>query len=433
MSARRASRRFPELDEKPLLHLPHAIRDPIHGYIRLTDAEIRGIDTPEFQRLRSISQLGLTEQVYPGARHSRFEHALGALEVVTRILETLRGRLGLETLLGPLELEPEPDAFEELLVVARWVALLHDLGHAPFSHVTESLLPTGASHERVTRRILREGEVGRVVAHHGEAVSTSVDRVLAAAGGEAVELSPALAFVRELVTGPVGADRMDYLLRDSAATGVSYGVFDLGRVLHTVRPVVTAEGVTLGIRRGGELAVEGMLWARFSMFQQVYLHRTRRILDRHLNDFLEANLDGGQYPESVSEYLQWNDHRVWELLRSAAADPSARGHLDAVRIVRRQHHRSLKQELESDDPDRLEAWLFDWGQRIASARPEAEPIADLILPHGDFDSGGSVPVVRTDGRVQELHELSSLVGRLRLRPLGRMYVAPGSGEFPFES
>ena len=264
-------------------------------------------------------------------------------------------------------------------------------------------------------------------------VSESVDRVLAAAGGETVQLTPALAFVRELVTGPVGADRMDYLLRDSAATGVSYGVFDLGRVLHTVRPVATADGVTLGIRRGGELAVEGMLWARFSMFQQVYLHRTRRILDRHLTDFLEANLPGRQYPKATADYLQWNDHRVWELLRFARVDAQAPGHLDSIRILNRRHHRSLKQELEADDPGLLEEWLFDWGQRIVHERPDAEPIADLILPHPDFDSGRSIPIVRSDGRIQELYELSSLVGRLRLRPLGRMYVAPGVGEFSFET
>lgn len=413
------------------MHLPHAIRDPIHGFIRLTDAEIRGIDTREFQRLRSISQLGLTERVYPGARHSRFEHALGALEVVTRILETLRGKLGLETLLGPLELDPNTEQFERLVTVARWVALLHDLGHAPFSHVTESLLPTGASHERATRRILQHGTIGKVLADQGDDVFHAVDQILAFAGGEPVELEPALAFASELVTGPVGADRMDYLLRDSSATGVSYGVFDLGRVLHTVRPVVSDDRVMLGIRRGGELAVEGMMWARFSMFQQVYFHRTRRILDRHLTDFLERVLDGGQYPVDIDAYLEWTDYRVWELLRLASADKDSPGCEDAQRILGRRHHRSLKQELESDDPNRLEEWLYEWGQRITAQCPEAEPIADLIVPSGSFEEGGDVPVLRSDGRIQPLHEVSTMVGRLRLRPLGRMYVAPGSGEFPF--
>ncbi|MFQ5655395.1 MAG: HD domain-containing protein, partial [Planctomycetota bacterium] len=98
---------------------PHAIRDPIHGYVRLTAAEIRGIDTPEMQRLRGISQLGLTERVYPGARHSRFEHAIGALEVVTRILEELRGRLGVAGVLRPLGIPPRSREYERLLETAR--------------------------------------------------------------------------------------------------------------------------------------------------------------------------------------------------------------------------------------------------------------------------------------------------------------------------
>ena len=112
------------------MHFPHAVRDPIHGFIRLRDAELHGLDSPEVQRLRRISQLGLTECVYPGARHSRFEHALGALEVVTRIFESLRGRLGVEGILEPLGLSA--DGYDHRLSVALGgVGPDHDPDHGP--------------------------------------------------------------------------------------------------------------------------------------------------------------------------------------------------------------------------------------------------------------------------------------------------------------
>ncbi len=415
------------------MRLPHVVRDPIHGYVRLSDEEIRGIDSREIQRLRGISQLGLTERVYPGARHSRFEHALGALEVVTRIFEELRGRLGVAGILEPLGVRPSVDEYDHLLRVARWVALLHDLGHAPFSHVTERLLPQGRNHEDLTSQLVDHGEIGPILSAAGAAVSDDVRAVLR----DSDTLSPALRFVRETVAGPLGADRMDYLLRDSYATGVNYGVFDLKRVLHTLVPVEASaeqggDEVRLGIRRSGLLAAEGMLWARFSMFQQVYGHRTRRILDRHLNDFLRLSLPGGTYPESLEEYLEFSDARIWELLRVSRADPESAGHRDAVRILERQHHRSVGQELESDDGGRLVAWLDEWRTRVSETCPEADPMTDLVLPHPDANSGSSLPVLTSDGRVIPLEETSSLVGRFRLRPLGRLYVTPGSGDFRFE-
>ncbi|MCA8960492.1 MAG: HD domain-containing protein [Planctomycetes bacterium] len=403
--------------------LPHVIRDPVHGYVRLGDDEIRGLDTPEVQRLRGISQLGLTDRVFPGARHTRFEHALGTLEVSSRIFEELRGRLGVAAILELLGLPDAVPEYEHLRAVARWASLLHDIGHAPFSHVTEELLPSGTDHETRTVELFESGEIGRVVRECGVALAEDVRAVLV--GGPS--LPRPLRFVREVLAGPLGADRMDYLLRDSHSTGVSYGVFDLSRVLHTLEPVECDEEprVRLGIRRGGVLAAEGMLWARFSMFQQVYLHRTRRILDRHLNDFLRATLPGGTYPRDLDEYLKYDDARIWEHLRLAHEDGHAPGHRDAHRILRRAHHRSVDQELTSDDPNLLRGWLDQWRERVESEDPGADPITDLVLPHADADSGSTLPVIGAGGAVVPLENTSSLVGRFRLRPLGRLYVAPG--------
>ncbi len=405
-----------------------AVRDRVHGYIPLTVDEMRGLDTPEVQRLRGIAQLGLTERVYPGARHSRFEHALGALEVVTRIFRDIRGRVGVDGLLRPLGLPERSSEFAHLLRVARWTALLHDLGHGPFSHVTESLLPGGCSHEQRSRELLEEGAIGDVVRHGGEALYDDVTLVMHPRD----ELPAPLRFIFDVISGPVGADRMDYLLRDSAATGVSYGIFDLDRLLHTLVPVTDAArgAVRLGVERGGVLALEGLLWARVSMFQQVYLHRVRRILDRHLLDFLAAILDGGHYERDHDAYLAWSDARVLEALRLAATDPGAPGHDDARRIIERRHHRMLSPELENDDPAVVARRLEEWERAVQAAAPGALPIADLVLAPEDADSEANIPVRESTGSVVPLRDVSALVGRLQLRPLGRLYVARDAAEHP---
>ena len=382
-----------------------AIRDPIHGYIPLTATELRLLDCVEVQRLRHIAQLGLTQWVYPGARHSRFEHALGTLHVASRVFEEMRGRLGVARCLRPLGVDPNEREFEHLQDTARCVALLHDLGHAPFSHVTEELLPalsrsptssngdtsgaTTTSHEALTVELATQGSVGDCLRQCDPALYEdvlSVLRALATPNEGEPQLSAPLAFVAHVIAGPIGADRMDYLLRDSAATGVNYGLFDLQRVLHTVIPVTpTAEGaaasassVQLGIERGGAMAVEGLWAGRESMFEQVYRHHTRRILDRHLLDFLREVLPEGRYPREPHEYLQWNDPRVWEELRRADADSSCGGHAHAQKILRRQHHRLLPQEVHGADRTRVSELLDGWKARIRADVSDADPISDVI-------------------------------------------------------
>jgi len=405
-----------------------AIRDPIHGYVAFEPAEMRLIDTAEVQRLRRISQLGLTELVYPGARHSRLEHAIGTVAVVTRLFEGLRGRLGLERWFGALGLAATDREFGRTLAIARAAALLHDIGHAPFSHVTEELLPAGEGHEDRTLRLAREGEVGVAL---GERGTEFRDAVLACLDPRREPSEPPLAFVRETISGSLGADRMDYLLRDSRATGVSYGIFDLERVLHTVVPIESdrAPGVRLGIDRGGVLAAEGMLWARTSMFQQVYLHRTRRILDLHLRAFLRELLPGGRYPAEPTEYRQWDDPRVAEELRRAAGEPSGPRRAAARRILAREHHRALPGRVEGGSPaevrDRLEAWR----QAALAADPAADPIADLVDEALDpLGGGGEILVLEPSGARTPLARASALVGRLAPAPYGRLYVAPGRRE-----
>jgi len=213
---------------------------------------------------------------------------------------------------------------------------------------------------------------------------------------------------------------MDYLLRDSHCLGVKYGSFDLPRILHTLRPLETSEGVRLGIERGGVLAAEGMQWARFSMFTQVYFHHTRRILDRHLLDFLRVAIPDGRYPETPQQYQMWDDHRILGLLQDAASDRTAAGHIDACRILYRQHHRVHGEPIEGESVGEVREQLEIAAASLREDCPRLDPKVDVVEPPPDLDAGVALPV-QDEGEVRSLGDISALIGRLRVRPLGRLY------------
>ena len=206
------------------------IHDPIHGHIELDDFAVRLVDTPEFQRLRRITQLGLAFLAYPSARHTRFEHSLGTFYLAKRIAEH----------------NPE---IEEGAVYA---ALLHDLGHYPFSHTLEVLYHR---HEENTKWFIRHGEIGDVIR-------------------EQYSLGEFLRLLKHpLVSGDIDADRMDYLVRDAYYTGVAYGLVDLDRLVRNLH----YDGERLVIRSKGIMAAQSLLLARSMMYPTVYGHHVSRI------------------------------------------------------------------------------------------------------------------------------------------------------------
>src|SRR5690606_29558171 len=204
-------------------------RDPVHDFITLREPLfLELVDTPEFQRLRRIRQLGASYGTYHGAEHSRFGHSLGVLWIMSMILERF-AHLGVRL-------------DEEWATVAKAAALLHDVGHGPFSHALERRLTPGADHEDWTRRILLEPtRVHQVLAKASPDLPAKVAAVIS---GE--HQGPA--FIRDLVSSQLDVDRMDYLLRDSLYTGVTYGTFDLQRLINTLlldgdRVVSMAKGI----------------------------------------------------------------------------------------------------------------------------------------------------------------------------------------------
>lgn len=214
----------------PLGDTMKLVHDPIHGGIELDDFAVKLVDTPEFQRLRRVTQLGLAFLVYPSARHTRFEHSLGTFYLARKITEY----------------NPE---IEEGAVYA---ALLHDIGHYPFSHTLEALYPR---HEENTRRVLREGEIRDVIE-------------------ERYSLGEFLGFLKHpLVSGDIDADRMDYLVRDAYYTGVAYGLVDLERLIRNLH----WDGERLILKEKGIMAGQNLLISRSMMYPTVYQHHTVRI------------------------------------------------------------------------------------------------------------------------------------------------------------
>lgn len=346
----------------------HEIRDPIHVFIRLDTDERKVLDSRPFQRLRQIHQLALTYLVYPGATHRRFEHSLGVMELASRIYDvvTRQENVHFESVRNIL---PEYDSLKHKYwrLVLRMAALCHDLGHLPFSHGAEKqLLPEGWSHERITGELIRSDEMQEIWNNMEPPLNAShIEKIALGPKEIKTDFSDWEAILAEIIVGDTfGADRIDYLLRDSLHAGVAYGRFDHYRLIDTLRilPKGTAKGdsaePTLGLELGGIQSAEALLWARYFMFSQVYLHPVRRIYDIHLADFLEHRLDGGKFPTDVEGHLALTDSEVIVWLREAILNEASPVYSYAKRIIMRKHFKLLYERNPPDletNPGALEA------------------------------------------------------------------------------
>lgn len=341
---------------------PREIRDPIHVFVHVSKNERRVLDSRPFQRLRNVHQLAMTYLVYPGASHKRFEHSLGVMHLAAAMFDIVTSHDKLTDRVREI-LPPEED-LSYWRTVLKMAALCHDMGHLPFSHAAEhELLPAGTSHEDLTRAIIESPQMAPV----WEAIEppVRVEHVIKLALGpkktRSLVFSTWEEILADLITGDIfGADRIDYLLRDSLHTGVAYGRFDHHRLIQTLKilpPAATPpSGATktggeivdttetsvleLGVERGGLESAEALQLARYFMFSQVYLHPVRMIYDIHLKDFLLDWLQvdyGGTYPVDVEQFLNLTDSEVIAALLRAANDSSAIGHEHAKRIIDRQH------------------------------------------------------------------------------------------------
>jgi HD superfamily phosphohydrolase len=291
----------------------YEFRDPVHGFIYVRPLELKLIDSFPFQRLRNIKQLAFSHYIYHGAEHSRFGHSLGVMHLVTRAFNTVTEKTKIFDIATK----------EWYTQILRIIALVHDLGHAPFYHASEELLPDGFSHEDYTHMIVTQTEVADCISEigewfkkqYGEEYDITPELISSIYKGENIE-NPDFIFLKKFMDSELDCDKMDYLLRDSLYCGVSYGKFDLERLINTLTVWENEEGVLyLAIEKGGMHAFEEFVLARYFMFTQVYFHKTRRFLDNALLYFLKGVLPNGKYPEDIQEFLKYDDIYVLELMK----------------------------------------------------------------------------------------------------------------------
>lgn len=266
------------------------IMDPVHGYVYFTDAERSVIDTDTFQRLHRIKQLGMGFLVYPSATHSRFSHAIGAMHLAGLAADRMMQ-------LGYLE----SDDWQAL----RFAALLHDLGHGPFSHSSEGVMrqKCGFTHEDMTTRLIMESEIGDRIAAAG------YDKQLMSKLAVGKTQYRDLNFPKEIIAGQVDVDKMDFLNRDSYFTGVPYGKVDHRRLIEGLE----LSNDALSINSNALYALEQYIIARYEMFKAVYYHRTVRAAEIMYDAILRAYASelGFSSDMDVGEYLSLDDGSVW--------------------------------------------------------------------------------------------------------------------------
>lgn len=400
------------------------IRDPLHVFIRVDQAERAVVDSAPFQRLRYVHQLALTYLVYPGATHRRFEHSLGVMELATRIFDTVCDRRHLHHDEAREVVPDEDDTLRYWRRVVRLAALCHDLGHLPFSHAAEAeLLPKGVDHEAISRAHILSPEMRKIWAAMEPPVTPEHIALLAVGPEEGEAVSAWQAILSEIITGDVfGADRMDYLLRDSLHTGVAYGRFDHHRLIDTLRILPEprsgpgddadrSRAASLGIQRGGVQSAEALLLARYFSFSQVYFHRTRRIYDIHLKDFLKAWLEpkGGFLPDEPEEHLKLTDNEVLAAIHQSARGADGMLQELALRIIDRRRRFSLVYE---PTPDELainadaSAQVADWLEGTYGV--EAVRRDQYGKPTTPFD----FPVMERDHNVVSSTGVSEVLGNV---------------------
>lgn len=375
-------------------------RDPLWNTIRLDATAVRIIDTAVFQRLRHIRQLGLAYLVYPGATHTRFDHALGVYHLTGRVVGLLRERGSLDPV----------DDLDCRLV--QYAALLHDIGHYPFSHALEELDPARVPghHESLTGRFLADPELGAVLGSIAPDAANRIERLIRGTSD-----SP----LQGLVSGSLDLDKIEYLNRDAMFCGVPYGAVDVDRLVHAIAVIRDPDSGRweVGVHEKGLSALESLLFAKYQMFRNVYWHHAVRAATAVYKRLVQDAADAGLVrPE---ELVGRSDEGMLTLLESRAeaaprSDPVAarvrERWLPALR-VRRLPKRALEipGEVLRDTP--LNHWFYD-NEALVSAL-EDRLARELDLPDGgvllDYPEkpkmmGLDLLLLRRDGRAQRLPE-----------------------------
>jgi len=402
----------------------HELRDVIHDFVNFNNQEKSIIDSAPFQRLRSIHQLAMSYEVYPGATHRRFEHSLGVMEVAGRIFDAVFEHQIDSQVQDRISDEIQGSNKNYWRSVLRAAALLHDVGHLPFSHAAEkALLPEGWDHERMTAEIIRNSELKGILENPSPPIKVEdvIDVAWDVRKRKDVTLTPWKTLLNEIITGNTfGADRIDYLLRDSYHVGVPYGKIDPSRLISGLRLTIDPSNneIALGLDSGSLHSAEALLLARYFMYVQVYLHHVRRIYDIHLKDFLLAYLPNGKFSTNWKDFLACTDDEIMSALRLSVADNNSQYHELASRVVGRKHFRAVYEMIA---PHKLKCPTI-LEDTVGFARQE---FGDENVRHDAYSpksEENDFLVIMDDGSLESSLDISSVVPKLPRVEIGLIFV-----------
>ena len=277
------------------------IRDQIHGDIEFSDAEMKLINSKSFERMRYIKQLAFADYEYPCAVHTRYQHSLGVCKCITDMYNAV--------------VKNCPDFYREGdLELLRMMALVHDLGHSPFSHASEEL--SNITHEERLTDILQLEKSNIILAHDYDIESWDLVNQVYMGDGLVYFQDKHLIALHSFMDGFIDADKLDYLERDSANCGVGYGRFDRESLINNLTIVRGKNGIeTLGILNTGVQALESFILARYYMFSQVYFNPRERILRYQYCNEMKTLLPNGKYPDDIIKFLKLDDTKFSRKLK----------------------------------------------------------------------------------------------------------------------
>ena len=357
------------------------LRDPVWNNIRVDELTLKLVDTEVFQRLRYVRQLGWTYLVYPGATHSRFEHALGTYHLSRRTLALL------------CEAEDSLSVSEDEQTIVRSAALLHDVGHYPFSHALEEI---GAlHHEDVARPLIMDGAVASLLSRRlgADAPAKVFDLIRGRSRNQ----------LQGLISGSLDLDKIEYLKRDAFMCGVPYGEIDVDRLTNSLVIVDDPDNGarTLGVQEKALSALESLLFAKYQMYRNVYWHHAVRCATAMYKRLVEDAVRAGVV--DVESLARHTDEGLMHRLESARPTP-----LLAALKERRLYKRAAEWPAAELDVEKVE-WIASDRRRVADT--ENELARELELGPGEVlldypvktqMLGLDIPVLRRSGDVERL-------------------------------
>lgn len=308
------------------------VRDPVHGSIHILDEEIAIIQHDFFQRLRNIKQLGFSEYVFPGATHTRFIHSIGVMNIGDKAFDKL------------FKDKANHKDFARLKETFKLACLLHDIGHAPLSHSTESVMPS-LKELKIPNRFLSEKDQNsdRQATHEDYTIKAIADSSFAESftdvensfGVERKFIADLIrgdtddatyftidgvdyfGILHQLVSSELDCDRMDYLLRDSYFCGVSYGSYDLDWLLDNLEPAIIDNKAYLGISERAVVTFDDFLLSRYHMFVMVYFHYRAVCLEQLLFRYFKTAPGEYSIPADIEKYIEHDDHYLMKIMRNS--------------------------------------------------------------------------------------------------------------------